>query len=79
MNNFENKLKGRSVIVKEYENINQVLRRFKKKIDDSDILEDIRNKEHYVKPTTMRKKAKSAAKARWRKKLREEQLPPKLY
>jgi ribosomal protein S21 len=32
-----------------------------------------------VKPTTARKKAKAAAKARWNKKLRENELPKKMY
>jgi small subunit ribosomal protein S21 len=73
------RLKGKSVTVKEHENINQALRRFKKKIDDSGLIEDLRNRESYIKPTTRRKKAQAAAKARWQKKLREQQLPPKLY
>ena len=73
------RLKGKSVTVKEHENINQALRRFKKKIDDSGLIEDLRNRESYFKPTTRRKKAQAAAKARWQKKLREQQLPPKLY
>ncbi len=70
---------GNTVYVKENENINQALRRFKKKVDDSGVLEDLRKKEHYVKPTTKRKKAAGAAKARWQKKLRDQQLPPKLF
>jgi small subunit ribosomal protein S21 len=77
MENF--KLKGRSVTLKEYENINQALKRFKKKIDESGLLEELRNRECYTKPCIGRKKSASAAKARWQKKLREQQLPPKLY
>jgi small subunit ribosomal protein S21 len=77
---MENKKpKGRSVVVKDYENINQALRRFKKKVDDSNVLDELRDNEFYIKPTTARKKAKSAAKARWQKILREQQLPKKLY
>lgn len=80
MAKFENnRLKGNSVVLKEHENINQALRRFKKKIDESGLLEDLRAKEFYEKPTTARKRAKGAAKARWRKKLREQQLPQKLF
>lgn len=77
MENF--KLKGKTVVLKEGENINSALRRFKKKIDDSGLLEDLRNRESYIKPTEQRKKARGAAKARWQKKLRDQQLPPKLY
>ena len=72
-------LKGNRVFVKEHENINQALRRFKKKIETSGVLEDLRKKEFYEKPTSVRKRKKGAAKARWRKKLREQQLPPKLF
>lgn len=80
MAKFENnRLKGNTVVLKEHENINQALRRFKKKIDESGLLEDLRAKEFYEKPTTARKRAKGAAKARWRKKLREQQLPQKLF
>jgi small subunit ribosomal protein S21 len=75
----DNKLTGSIVFVKENENINQALRKFKKKIDDSGLLETLREKESYIKPSVRRKKAKSSAKARWAKKLREQQLPPKLF
>ena len=73
------KSKGTGVTVKDGENINQALRRFKRKIDDSGLLDDLRAKEFYEKPTTARKRAKGAAKSRWRKKLRDQQLPKKMY
>jgi small subunit ribosomal protein S21 len=73
------KIKGKTVVLKENENINQALRRFKKKIDESGLIEDLRNRESYIKPTTRRKKAQAAAKSRWQKKLRENQLPKKMY
>jgi len=76
---FDKVAKGNRVTVKEHENINQALRRFKKKIEMSGVLEDLRAKEFYEKPTTERKRKKGAAKARWKKKLREQQLPPKLF
>lgn len=73
------KSKGTGITVRENENINQALRRFKRKIEDAGILDDLRKKEFYEKPTTARKKAKGAAKSRWRKKLEKDQLPKKLY
>jgi small subunit ribosomal protein S21 len=73
------KSKGTGITVKEGENINQALRRFKRKMEDAGTLDTLREKEFYEKPTTARKRAKGAAKARWRKKLQKEQLPPKLY
>lgn len=79
MSKFENKVKGSTVTLKENENINQALRRFKKKVEESGLLDTLRQKEFYEKPTTARKRAKGAAKARWRKKLRDQQLPKKMY
>jgi len=73
------KSKGTLVIVKEGENISQALRRFKRKIEEAGTLDTLRLKEFYEKPTTARKRKKGAAKARWRKKLRDQQLPKKMY
>jgi small subunit ribosomal protein S21 len=67
------------VIIKENENINVSLRRFKKKVEESGTLETLRAKEFYEKPTTERKRKKGAAKSRWNKKLRDQQLPKKMY
>jgi small subunit ribosomal protein S21 len=58
---------------------NKALRKFKKKVEESGILEVVREKLFYEKPTTERKRKKGAAKARWRKKLRDQQLPPKMF
>lgn len=80
MNKFEKSLaKGTTVTLKENENINQALRRFKKKVEECGILDSLRKKEFFEKPTTERKRKKGAARARWSKKLRDQQLPKKLY
>ena len=60
-------------------NVEKALRKFKKKIQDSGLLDELRAKEFYEKPTTERKRKKGAAKSRWRKKLRDQQLPKKLF
>ena len=60
-------------------NVEKALRKFKKKIQEAGLLEELRAREFYEKPTTERKRKKGAAQARWRKKLREKQLPKKLY
>lgn len=73
------KNKGTAIVIKEGENINVSLRRFKRKIEDAGTLETLRSKEFYEKPTTKRKRKAGAAKSRWNKKLRDQQLPPKLY
>ena len=45
------------------------LRKFKKKIAEDGILQELRQREFYEKPTTKRAKAKKAGIARWKKKL----------
>lgn len=72
------KLQGRSVTVTDG-NVEKALRKFKKKIQSSNILNDLREKEHYTKPSVDRKLRRSAAKNRWRKQLAEQTLPKKLY
>lgn len=58
---------------------NTVLKKFKQKVDDSGVLEEVRSRMFYEKPTTERKRKKGAARARWLKKLRNQELPKKLY
>jgi small subunit ribosomal protein S21 len=69
---------GNSVLVPDG-NVEKALRKFKKKVQESGLLEDLRARETYEKPTTERKRKKGAAKARWRKQLRSQQLPKKMY
>lgn len=61
------------------DNVEKALRTFKKKVADLGTLKTLREKEFFEKPTTTRKRKAGAAKARWRKHLRSQQLPPKLY
>lgn len=55
------------------------LRKFKKKVADSRLLQDLREREHYTKPTTKRKMAHNAAKNRWQKYLSTQKLPKNLF
>ena len=71
-------LKGRSVTVQD-NNVERALRKLKKKVQNSNVLNDLRKKEFYEKPTTVKKRKKSAAVNRWNKKLAEQALPKKLY
>lgn len=73
------KPRGTAVTLREHENINQALRRFKKKVMETNVLDIVRKKEYFEKPTTERKRKKASAKARWQKKLRDQELPKKLY
>jgi small subunit ribosomal protein S21 len=65
-------LKGLAVEVRNND-INFALRKFKKKVQEDGILQDIRKREFFEKPSETRKKAKAAGRARWLKKLRKRQ------
>jgi len=52
--------------------VDQALRKFKRKVTDSNRLFDYREKEYYEKPSQKRKKKKASAKVRERK--RQEKL-----
>ena len=69
---------GRTVEVRDG-NVEKALRKLKKKVNNSGILLEVRERQHYVKPSTKRKLAKGAAKSRWRKKISREKLPSKNY
>lgn len=71
-------MSGRKVLVQDG-NFDKALRKFKKKITDSGLLQEVRDRQQYVKPTVQRKLAKSQAKRRWQKYLRDQSLPNKLF
>ena len=75
---YDNPLKGSTVYVRN-DNVEQAMRKFKKKMQDSGLLQELRDREFYEKPTATRKKKASAAKNRWKKKVQSQKLPPKLY
>jgi small subunit ribosomal protein S21 len=74
-----NIIKGTTVYLREGDDINRALRKFKNKVEESGKLQDLKEREFYEKPTTARKRKKSAAKARYRKQLEKEQLPKRYY
>ena len=71
-------LRGRKVIVQDG-NVDKALRKFKKKISEDGLLQELQERQFYTKPTVERKLAKSQAKRRWKKKLESQQLPKKLF
>lgn len=73
------KLEGNRVHAKDNEPFDRLLRRFKKKIQDSGLMQELTGRECYEKPTTARKRKKAAAKNRWRKEIVKNRLPKKLY
>ena len=55
------------------------LRRFKRSIEKTGLLTELRAREFYEKPTAERKRKLAAAVKRHYKRLRSQTLPPKLY
>jgi small subunit ribosomal protein S21 len=79
MRETNRKPRGTVVFLRDGDDVGRALRKFKNKMEDSNKLKDLQRKEFYEKPTTMRKRKAGAAKARWKKKLKEQQLPQKMY
>jgi len=48
---------------------NKALRLFKKKVQEAGIVQEVRERQQYAKPSELRKKAKAAGRKRWLKKL----------
>lgn len=78
MSKHKESVKGLQIIVGDLP-INVALKKFKQKVDDSGILEELKSRMYFEKPTTERKRKKGAARARWLKKLRDQALPKKMY
>jgi len=66
-NNNNHEKRGLTVEVRNGD-FNFALRKFKKKVQEDGILQELRERQHYVKPSEVRKKAKAAGRARWLKK-----------
>lgn len=78
MNSEAFKLSGTRVNVHDG-NIEKAIKKFKKKVNDNGILQTLREREFYEKPTTARKRLAGVARNRWLKKLASEALPKKMY
>ena len=70
---FDNGVKGLVVEVRNND-INGALRKFKRKVQDSGVLQEVRKREAYEKPSETRKRAKAAGRARWLKKVEKNEL-----
>lgn len=66
--NFNNKEKPVGLTVEVRNNdVNKALRIFKKKVQEDGILQTLREREFYEKPSDKKRKAKKAARNRWLK------------
>jgi small subunit ribosomal protein S21 len=68
-----------TVRVKENEPFEVALRRFKRTVEKMGLLTELRAREFYEKPTQERKRKRAAAVKRHFKRIRSQQLPPKMY
>ena len=51
---------------------NGAMRKFKKRVQEAGIIQEIRERKEFVKPSEQRRKAKAAGRARWLKKQAKE-------
>lgn len=72
-------LRGIAVVVKDNDSVDKALRKFKKKVAESRLLQILKEREFYEKPTTARKRSRSAARNRWIKKIESQSLPKRMY
>ena len=59
--------------------VEKAMRKFKKKIQNSGLLQELRDRETYTKPTTRRKIKAGQARSRWRRYVKSQELPPRQY
>lgn len=57
--------------------VERALRKLKKKVQNSNVFNDLKAREFYEKPTTERKRKKNLARRRWLRKLEDQKLPTK--
>src|SRR5699024_3159175 len=67
------------VRVKENEPFEVAMRRFKRTVEKTGLLTELRSREFYEKPTAERKRKRAAAIKRHYQRLRSQQLSPRLY
>jgi small subunit ribosomal protein S21 len=68
-----------TIRLKENEPFDVALRRFKRAVEKTGLLTELRAREFYEKPTAERKRKHAAAVKRRYKRMRSQMLPPKLY
>ena len=56
------------------ESFESLMKRFRKSVEKSDILNEVKDREHYTKPSTTRKLSKAIAKKREKKRRDEQSL-----
>ena len=67
---FEPKPQGLTVIVRDND-IQKALRKLKRILKDDGLLDEIKNKSHYRKPSEIKREKRKAGRARWLKKRKD--------
>ena len=68
-----------AIRLKENEPFEVAIRRFKRTVEKTGLLTELRAREFYEKPTAERKRKLAAAVKRHHKRMRSQTLPPKLF
>ena len=68
-----------AIRLKENEPFEVAIRRFKRTVEKTGLLTELRAREFYEKPTAERKRKLAAAVKRHHKRMRSQTLPPKFY
>jgi small subunit ribosomal protein S21 len=63
----------------ENEHFESLFRRFKRAVEKDGIIQEVRNREHYEKPSSVRKRAKAAAKKRYQRQTASTQVDSRKY
>ena len=73
---FDPRSRGTTVEV-EYDNFERALRLWKRKCSDAGTVQEVRERQAYIKPTEKRKKMKAAAKQRQKREMAKNKLHKK--
>jgi len=71
-------IKGTRVEVRN-DNVNDALRKFKRKVQDDGRLQEVKERQEYIKPSVQRARAKAAARSRWLKKQAKDSFDTKNF
>lgn len=72
-NDYNNQKSTGTLIIVKNNDINRALRKLKKVMQQEKIIQTVREKQYFEKPSLKRKRAKATAEKRWKKKLAQMQ------
>ncbi len=63
----------------ENEHFEALFRRFKRAVEKDGIIQEVRNREHYEKPSSVRKRARAAARKRYQRQTESTQIDSRKF